>query len=79
MNIGHIVGKRIQELLFKNNMSVYKLAKITNLSEQTITNLIKGNSKNVKISTLYIISNAFNIDLLEFISTDDFKNENIDI
>ncbi len=79
MNIAQAVGKRIQELLFQNNLSIYKLAKLTNLNEQTITNLIKGKSKDVRLSTIYHICNAFDIDILEFFAPNYFRNSNIDI
>ena len=79
INIGKLVGKRIQELLFKNGMTVYRLSKITCLRERTISNLIYGRSNDVKMSTLYLISNAFNMDILEFLSPEAFRNKNVDI
>ncbi len=79
MNIGKIVGKRIKELLYKNNMSIYRLSKITCLREGTISNLVKGRSENVLVSTLYLISSAFNMDILEFLAPDDFRNDKIEV
>lgn len=79
MNIGNAIGKRIKELLFENKMSIYKLAKITCLRERTISNLINNRTEDVKMSTIYLISSAFNMDIMEFLSTDYFRNENIDL
>ena len=77
MELGKLVGKRIQELLFYNDLSVYRLSKMTKLSEQTISNLIKGFTKDVRLSTIYIICKALNVDILEFLSPNYFRNDKV--
>lgn len=79
MNIGNACGKRIQELLFKNSMTQYKLAKQTCLNYNTLTDLIKGRTKDVKTSTIFLICNEFNISINEFYNSPLFAKENIDI
>ena len=78
-NLGNATGKRVKELLFQNKMSVYRLAQITCLRERTLSNLINGRTADVKMSTVYLISSAFNMDILEFLSPDYFRNNNIEI
>ena len=79
MNIAQIIGKRIETLLFKNNMTQYRLVKITGLNPKTIADLIKGKTTDVKITTLYSIINALGITMLEFWNSPLFDEENIEV
>lgn len=79
MNIGNACGKRIQELLFKYSITQYKLAKMTCLNYNTLTDLIKGRAKDVKTSTIFLICSALNITISEFYSSIIFNSCNIEI
>lgn len=78
MNLGDATGKRIKELLFENNMTQYKLQKITCLNEKTLRDLINGKTKDVKLSTIFLIANAFEMSISEFVSSPLFDQENIE-
>ncbi len=78
MNLGDATGKRIKELLFKKNMTQYKLQKITCLNEKTLRDLINGKTKDVKLSTIFLIANAFEMSISEFVSSPLFDQENIE-
>ena len=73
------IGNRILYLLKENNMTRYKLAKITCLSEKTLSDIIHGKTKDINLSSLYLISSAFNMDILEFLAPDDFRNDKIEV
>lgn len=77
MKLAEAVGKRTKELLFEKNMTQYKLTKITCLNEKTVSDLLKGKTTDVKFSTIYLISNALNISLIEFFDSPLFNEENI--
>ena len=79
MNIGNACGKRIQELLFKNSMTQYKLAKLTCLNYNTLTDLIKGRAKDTKTSTIFLICNELNISISEFYNSPLFNKNNVEI
>ncbi len=79
MNIANAIGKRTQELLFQKNMTQYRLGKITCLNEKTLTDLIKGRTKDVKISTICLISNALSVSLSDFFDSPLFDDEVIEI
>lgn len=79
MNLAQAVGKRTQELLFQKNMTQYRLVKITCLNEKTISDLIKGKTTDVKLSTIYLIVSAFNLSLSEFFNSSLFEDVNIEI
>ncbi len=77
MNLSTIAGNRIKELISKNNFTIYKLAKTTCLHNKTLSNTIKGNTKDINLSTIYLVSNAFNMDILDFLKPDEFRNKNV--
>lgn len=79
MNLAQAVAKRTQELLFQKNMTQYRLVKITCLNEKTISDLIKGKTTDVKLSTIYLIVSAFNLSLSEFFNSSLFEDVNIEI
>lgn len=60
------IGKRTLELLNENKMSVYKLSKLSKLSNATIYNIIKNKNNTIYIETINNICTAFNITLAEF-------------
>ena len=78
MNLGDATGKRIKELLFEKNMTQYKLQKITCLNEKTLRDLTNGKTKDVKLSTIFLIANAFEMSISEFVSSPLFDQENIE-
>lgn len=78
MNFAVATGKRIQELLFQSQMSQYRLAKITCLNEKTLSDLIKGKTRDVKLSTVFLVAGALNISVPEFFSSPLFRDTTID-
>ena len=73
------VGKRIQELLFEKQMTQYRLAKITCLNDKTLSDLIKGKTRDVKLSTIILVSSALGVSLEEFFRSPLFKEDNLDV
>ncbi len=78
MNLADAVGIRIKKLLKQNNMSEYSLRKKTCLSEKTLTFMFKGKTKDVKLSTIRLVSEAFGISILEFFDDEVFNLDNLD-
>lgn len=79
MKLAEAVGKRTKELLFEKNMTQYRLTKITCLNEKTVSDLLKGKTTDIKFSTIYLITDALNIKLTEFLNSPLFDKENIEI
>jgi len=70
---------RLMELLIKHEMSKYRLQKETGLSHNTLIDIFKDNrQKDVKLSTIAKVANAFGISLGEFLTSDHFDLNNID-
>lgn len=74
MYLAQAVGKRVKELIFKKGISQYRLIKDTCLNEKTISDLIKGKNKDVKLSTIYLICEVLGMSLNEFFDSNIFDN-----
>lgn len=79
MKLAQAVGIRTKELLFQKNMTQYRLVKITCLNEKTISDIIHGKTADIKFSTIYLISDALNITIQEFLNSPLFNMGNLDI
>ncbi|MBQ8615786.1 MAG: helix-turn-helix transcriptional regulator [Clostridia bacterium] len=79
MTLAQAVAKRTSELLKEHNMSQYRLIKETCLDKTTIQSIMKGKTKDVKLSTIFLIADAFNITISEFVNVDYFEKINIEL
>ncbi len=78
MTLAEAVSKRVKNLLDLNEMSEYALRKKTCLSEKTLTFMFKNKTKDVKLSTIRLIAEAFGMTLSEFFNDEIFNFNNID-
>ncbi len=74
MDICTAVKNRILELCEKRNMSIYRLALESGVSQSTIKSILYGKSKNPGIVTIKMLCDGLNIDIVEFFDTEIFKN-----
>ena len=79
MKLAQAVGIRTKELLFEKNITQYRLVKITCLNEKTISDIIHGRTSDIKFSTIYLISEALNITIQEFLNSSVFNMDNLEI
>ncbi len=79
MNLAEAVAKRTLELLAKTGKSQYRLIKDTCLDKTTIQTLLKKKTKDIRLSTVFLIADAFNMSLTEFLDADFFKKENVEV
>lgn len=79
MKLAETVGVRTKELLFKNNITQYRLTKLTCLNEKTISDILHARTAGIKFSTIYLISSAFGISIQEFLNSEIFNMENLEI
>lgn len=68
-----IYVQRIRALCRERGISINRLAVISNVRQSTLDNIMRGLSKNPRVSTLHKIALAFNMTLAEFL---DFKELN---
>ena len=74
MNLIEAVGLRVANLLKEQIKSQYRLIKDTCLSKNAIVSIIRNKSKDIKLSTIYLIAEFFEMSLSEFFACDYFKN-----
>ena len=68
------VKNRILNLCEEKRMTINKLATESGVAPSTIKNILYGKSQNPGIVTLKMLCDGLNISLIDFFSTDDFKN-----
>ena len=68
------VRNRLMDLLDEKQMSLHKLSTLSGIAPSTVKNIIYGKSINPGIVTLKILCDGLGISLVEFFSTEEFKN-----
>jgi len=77
MTFAEAVAKRTQDLLKEKGVSQYRLIKDTCLDKTTIQAIFKKKTKDVKLSTVFVIAEFFGMEIWEFTNCPYFKSENI--
>ena len=79
MNISQAVALRIKELLKEKGLTQYRLEQNACLSHDTVKSIMKGKAKGVNLKTLIAISDGFAITVSEFLKSDLFLYENLNM
>lgn len=79
MYLGVAVSKRIDELLFKNNLSLYMLAKQSTIPLTTLTNLYRGHTKCPTLAVIYKLAKAFDMTPIDFLNCEILRNDDIEL
>jgi len=74
MTISEATQKRIIELCKERNITINKLATLSGITQSTLNNIIKGNSKTPTLQTIVYLCAGFNIELIEFFNSNLFKD-----
>lgn len=67
MEYYQIIANRIAHLCKERNYSINMLAKMSNMGQSTIDNIMRGSSKNPGVQTLHKIALTFNMTVAEFL------------
>ena len=68
MTYSQIIVNRIAPLCKKRSISYNKLANMSGLNQSTIDNIMRGITKDPRISTLHHVALAFGMTLAEFLN-----------
>jgi len=79
MKLQKAVALRVSNLLIKNKMSRYALCKKICMPEQTLKHIIDERNKDIKLSTIALFAEGFEMDLTEFFNDELFKKNNYEI
>ena len=78
ITFGEIVSKRLDEILYSKGMSLYALAKKTDLPLSSLKNLYTKHTKSPTILLIYKICDGLNITIEEFLNSPYFSKDVID-
>ena len=73
MGIYNLVVKRILELCKEREITPNALSYLAGVSQSTIKSILNGESKNPGIVTIKKICDGFEISIIDFFDTEDFK------
>ena len=79
MTINNAVAKRIDSLLRKTGMTVYRLEKKSGLVHGAVDRILNGQNKTVTLTTIYKLARGFDMTYLEFLDDEVFRSELIEI
>lgn len=79
MNISEAVAIRIKELLKEKNITQYKLERNSCLSHETVKSIMKGKAKGVNLKTVIAIADGFGMTVCEFLDSDLFSYDNLNM
>ena len=74
MKYSELYVKRIRFLCKQRHISINRLATMSGVKQSTLDNIIRGLTKDPRISTLHKISNAFNMTLAEFLDFEELND-----
>lgn len=76
MNLHDAVAKRTWQLMREQNITQYRLAKLSGI---THGGLLNGSYKDVELSTVYRLARGFGMTFHEFVDDDVFRSSELEI
>lgn len=78
MSYGELLVGRISGLCRKRGISYNKLASMSGLNQSTIDNIVRGVTKDPRISTLHHIATGFGLTVAEFLDFQELNSLSFD-
>ena len=79
MTVCDAVAKRISALLKDKNMTQYRLEINSGIQHGSMQCIMNGRNKSVKLGTVMMIAEGFNMTLIEFLDDEIFKSADIEL
>ena len=79
MTVCDAVAKRISYLLKVKNMTQYRLEVNSGIQHGSMQCIMNGRNKSVKLGTIMLIAEGFNMTLIEFLDDEIFTSEEIEL
>ena len=73
MDVIEATTKRITELCKEKNLSIYALAKKSNLPPSTVYGILKENRRDIYVDLIKKLCDGFNISLIDFFDSEIFN------
>ena len=78
MNLKNAVAKRLKELLDEKQMTQYALSKKSGVPQSTISTILNGDIKTVKLSTMHELCEGLEVELTDFFGKEYLKFKNLE-
>ena len=78
MNLKNAIASRIREIIKDRKLNQYKVSKLTGIPQSTLSTILNGDIKAIKISTLYDFCAGIGIEISEFFDSELFKLKNLE-
>ena len=72
------IGRRFQEILADNNLSIYELHMRSQVPKSTVYRTVNAKNIGVTIETVNLLCKGLDMDIKEFFASDLFSSKNID-
>lgn len=79
MSINDAVAKRILQLLKEKNISQYRLEQKTGIAHGAMDRILNSQNRTVTLTTIYRLAAGFGITIREFLDSDFFLENNIEL
>lgn len=79
MTVCDAVARRVEALLVKMNMSLYRLEQNSGIQHGSMECIIKRRNKMVTLSTVMMLARGFGITVTQFLDDDLFTGEELEI
>lgn len=74
MEYSEIYVRRIRQLCKERGFAINKLATRAGINQSTLDNIVRGLTKDPRVSTLHKVALAFNMTLAEFLDFEELNN-----
>lgn len=78
MDYSELYVKQIRRLCRERGIAINKLATMSDVSQSTLDNIVRGLTRNPRVKTLHKIALAFNMTLAEFLDFDELNDYSFD-
>ena len=78
-NINDVVVEQLNKYMGEQNLTQYRLAKLSGVPFPTIKSIMQKRTKGISLKTIIMLANGLNIKPAEFIDNDMFLAENLDL
>lgn len=78
-NLNDVVVERLCKYLGQLDITQYKLSQLSGVPFATIKSIMQRRTKNITLKTIIMLADGLNISPSEFINTNDFLAQNLDL
>lgn len=78
MKLNKGISRRLREIKKERKLTQYQIFKLTGVPQSTISTILKGETKTLKLSTLYAICSGLDIEMSDFFDIDYLKLKDLE-